>query len=166
MSPLWSYFWPVVAVGLVIGLIDGLVAFRRRAGRNKALGIGLGVALALAALWHGPIGGADRFSTGVERSARQTLDDWEMTQVNARLHHGPLARRLILSGPADDFQRGRLVEIMGALPGVSRATWSATDRATPLIAEAGLTALLGFLLGLLLAYLVALRRRYNAQWKW
>jgi hypothetical protein len=37
---------------------------------------------------------------------------------------------------------------------------------TPLIAEGGLIALLGFLVGLLLAYLVELRRRYNAQWSW
>jgi hypothetical protein len=55
---------------------------------------------------------------------------------------------------------------MSTLPGVGRATWSPQDRALPLIAEAALTALVGYLLGLLLAYLVALRRRYNAQWKW
>jgi hypothetical protein len=29
-----------------------------------------------------------------------------------------------------------------------------------------IASLLGFLLGLLLAYLVELRRRYNAQWNW
>ena len=38
--------------------------------------------------------------------------------------------------------------------------------APPLIVEAAAVALLGFLFGLLLAYLVELRRRYNAQWTW
>jgi hypothetical protein len=36
----------------------------------------------------------------------------------------------------------------------------------PLIAEGAAVAVLGFLLGLLLAYLVELRRRYNAQYNW
>ena len=165
MNALWSYFWPALAAGLVIGAVAGLVAFRGT--RTKmVIAVGLAASLAAAALWHGPIGAAEAFSGEVERSARVTLDDWEMTQVQARLGRGPLSRQLILSGPADDFQRGRLIEIMSALPGVGRATWSPEDRALPLIAEAALTALVGYLLGLLLAYLVALRRRYNAQWKW
>jgi membrane associated rhomboid family serine protease len=36
----------------------------------------------------------------------------------------------------------------------------------PLIAEGAAGAVLGFLFGLLLAYLVELRRRYNAQYNW
>ena len=36
----------------------------------------------------------------------------------------------------------------------------------PLIAEAALIALTGYGIGLLLAYLVAMRRRANAQWRW
>jgi hypothetical protein len=35
-----------------------------------------------------------------------------------------------------------------------------------LIAEGGIAAILGFLLGLLVAYLMELRRRFNAQWNW
>ena len=54
---------------------------------------------------------------------------------------------------------------METLPGVGGATWSAGG-GTPLIAEGAATSLLGFLIGLLLAYLVELRRRYNAQWNW
>ena len=41
-----------------------------------------------------------------------------------------------------------------------------TGGGTPLIAEGTGASLLGFLIGLLLAYLVELRRRYNAQWNW
>jgi hypothetical protein len=35
-----------------------------------------------------------------------------------------------------------------------------------LILEGTAVAIVGFLLGLVLAYLVELRRRYNAQWNW
>jgi hypothetical protein len=165
MNPLWSYFWPAFAVGLLIGTIGGLIAFRRRR-RALLIGGGLALSLAAAALWHGPLGAADRFQGQVERAARQTLDYYEMTAVTARLHHGPLTRRMRLAGPADDFQRSELVRIMDELPGVSGARWSGAAGGVPLIAEVGVVALAGFLIGLLLAYLVELRRRYNAQWKW
>lgn len=36
----------------------------------------------------------------------------------------------------------------------------------PLVLEACILALVGFSLGLLLAYLIELRRRNNAQWRW
>lgn len=36
----------------------------------------------------------------------------------------------------------------------------------PLLAEAVLMALAGFAVGLLIAYLIALRRRANADWRW
>jgi hypothetical protein len=81
------------------------------------------------------------------------------------LHHDPLTRRVELSGPADDFQRSELARLMDEIPGVSGATWS-SGRGIPLIAEGLAVTLLGFLLGLLLAYLVELRRRHNAQWNW
>jgi hypothetical protein len=35
-----------------------------------------------------------------------------------------------------------------------------------LLLEAGIVSVAGFLVGLLLAYVIELRRRYNAQWKW
>ena len=165
MNPLWSYFWPLFAAGLAIGAIRGLVAFRRRK-RTTALAVGAALSIAGAALWHGPGGAADRFTVQVERSARATLDYYEMIRVTARLHRAPLTRRLILSGPADDFQRSELVRIMGALPGVGRARWSSGGGGVPLIVEAMIAAVAGFLTGAVLAYLVDLRRRYNAQWKW
>ena len=89
-----------------------------------------------------------------------------MTKVTAHLHRGPLTRHLVLSGPADDLQTSELVRTMDTLPGVSRAQWGASPAGLPLIVEGLAVALLGFLLGLLLAYLVELRRRYNAQWNW
>ena len=101
----------------------------------------------------------------MEASAQETLANYEMTQVTARLHRSPLTRRLLLSGQADDFQRSQLVLILSDLPGVSGATWSRSG-GIPLLLEAAVVAIVGFLAGLLLAYLIELRRRYNAQWKW
>ena len=166
MNTLWSYFWPIVAEALIVGVVAGSIAFRRRKRRNLALATGLAVALGLAALWHGPLGAAQRLTARIERDARATLDFYEMSEVTARLHHGPLTRRLVLTGPGDDFQRSELVRTMETLPGVSGAGWSNADGGPPLIAEAAAVAIAGFLFGLLLAYLVELRRRYNAQWNW
>jgi hypothetical protein len=163
MSPLWAYFWPVFAFGLVLGAGFGALSLRRK--RLLFLVAGLLLAAAGAALWHGPAGAADRFSANVEKSAHDTVVAWEMGQVQTHLHHGPITRRLDLSGTADDFQRSELVRILSDLPGVSRATWSGSA-GMPLIVEALLVSALGFVVGLILAYVVELRRRYNAQWKW
>jgi hypothetical protein len=165
VNTLWSYFWPVFAVGLLAGLLAGIFGFRGNRKRIVVLGPGLLIAFALAGLWHGPLGGADRLSGNIERDIHTTLVYYEMTQVTGHLHHDPLTRRVELSGPADDFQRSELARLMDEIPGVSGATWS-SGRGIPLIAEGLAVTLLGFLLGLLLAYLVELRRRHNAQWNW
>jgi len=164
MNTLWTYFWPIICVGLLAGGLGGLFGFRRQ--RRRPLIIAGFVALAAAASWHGPLGAADRFTTKIERQARQALDYYEMTKVTAHLHRGPLTRRLILSGPADDFQTSELARLLGQLPGVSSVSWSDRDGGIPMIAEGELAAILGFLGGLLIAYLIELRRRYNAQWTW
>ena len=168
MNPLWDYFWPALTAGMVLGIIAGAFGFRRRkAKRALAIAIGAIAAVALAALWHGPMGAAERFSAAVEREVRNAFVYYEIPEVSGRLHHGPLTRRVLLSGPADDFQRSELVRHMGEVPGVASATWSKDDRGgVPLIVEGAAVAVLGFLLGLLVAYLVELRRRYNAQWNW
>jgi hypothetical protein len=166
VNAFWTYFWPTLGVGLLCGVVAGAFGFRPKAKRDLFLLVGAAAAIAAAALWHGPLGAADRFTAEVQRTARQRLDYYEMTQVRAQLHHGPLTRRLILSGPADDFQSSELVRIMSELPGVSTAQWSNEGSGVPLIVEGAAMAILGFLIGLLLAYLVELRRRYNAQWNW
>jgi hypothetical protein len=163
MSPFWTYFWPIFAFGLAVGLVGGIFGFRRK--RQWIWAVAAVLAIGGAAAWHGPLGAADRFAGAVEASARQTLVDYEMTQVAAHLHRAPLTRRLMLSGQADDFQQSELVRILSDVPGVSSATWSSSG-GMPLLLEAGIVSVMGFLAGLLLAYLFELRRRYNAQWKW
>jgi hypothetical protein len=166
LNTLWSYFWPAFAAGLVVGGVVGTIAFRRTNKRMLAIAAGLAVSLGLAALWHGPLGGAGELEARVQRGIHNTLVYYEMTGVTGHLHHGPLTRRVMLSGTADDFQRSELVRYMDQLPGVSSATWSSDGGGMPLIVEGMAVSVVGFLFGLLLAYLRDLRRRYNAQWNW
>jgi membrane protease YdiL (CAAX protease family) len=185
MNAFWSYFWPPFGAGLVIGIIAGMIAVRVKIVRVKerphepdfthvprgrrivALAGGVAASVGCAGLWHGPMGAADWLSNGVERIARQVLIDYEApVGVAAHIHHGPLTRQLILSGPSNDFQRSEAARLLGQIPGVSSARWSEDHPGPPLIAEGVAVALLGFLLGLLIAYLRERRRRYNAQWNW
>lgn len=164
MNPFWAYFWPSVAAGLLAGGIGGLFGFRRK--RKLPVIVAALLVIAAVVAWHGPLGGAGRFTGTIERQAREALDNYEMTRVTAHLHRTPLTRRLVLTGRVDDWQSGELVRLFSQLPGVSRATWSESDAGLPLIIEAMLAAIIGFLGGLLIAYLIELRRRYNAQWTW
>lgn len=95
---------------------------------NRASTVALGILATLAVgwLWHGPLGTGERMATNMESVARAQLDHDEMTQVQAHVQRGPLTRRLILTGPADDFQRGEIVRRMELLPGVGDATWDSS----------------------------------------
>ena len=80
--------------------------------------VGLAATLGFSALWHGPFRAGEKLAQQVERDARLRLDRDEMYQVQARIQREPLARRLILSGPADDFQRSELIRRLDETPGV------------------------------------------------
>ncbi|MEO7601726.1 MAG: hypothetical protein ABIS39_00460 [Sphingomicrobium sp.] len=169
MSPLMAYFWPSIAAGMVVGAIALTIIFRRRLSSLRkwlAVDVMVLIAVLLSLVWSGPLGGGRKFIDNVEPAARETLDYYEMTEVKARLGQAPLTRELILEGPADDFQRSELVRVMSQIPGVSRATWKSGNGAWPIILEGALMAVVGLLLGALLAYLLELHRRYNAQWRW
>jgi hypothetical protein len=79
--------------------------------------------LGTTALWHGPLGAGDRFAARAEVIARRTLDYYDLPMIQAHMQRGPLARRMILSGPADDFQRAELVRILDDIPGVLEVRW-------------------------------------------
>lgn len=91
--------------------------------RSAIVAIGMASTAAITAGWHGPLGAGDRLATGIETTARATLDRYEMAQVDAALERQPLSRRLILSGPADAFQRRELVRILSEIPGVAEVRW-------------------------------------------
>ena len=84
---------------------------------------GVAVVIGFAALWHGPMGAGDRLAIRAEAAARAQLDRDEMFQVQARIQRRPLSRRLIVSGPADDFQRGEIIRRLDGIPGVLDVQW-------------------------------------------
>jgi hypothetical protein len=91
--------------------------------RRTVLLVGLAATVGFSALWHGPLGAGERLALQSETSARRTLDYFELPMIQAHLQRRPLARRLILSGPADDFQRAELVRILDETPGVLDVRW-------------------------------------------
>ena len=82
------------------------------------------VSVISAILWAGPLGAGDRMAGKIERTAKMTLEHFEMPLVTAKLERSPLRRRLLLSGPADDFQQKELVRMMDEIPGVSDVRWT------------------------------------------
>ena len=130
--------------------------------RNTALVLGIAATLAASFLWHGPGGAGERLAGSIDRTMRATLDYYEMPQVAARTQRYPLTRRLMLDGPADYFQRSEIKRISLEVPGVAAAHWAGPrdpPRALPLLAEVMLMALACFAIGVVLAYIAALRRR-------
>lgn len=91
--------------------------------RRLILLVGIAAVLGFTALWHGPLGAGERMTRQIEAQARLRLDHDEMYMIQARLERRPLTRRLILSGPADDFQRAELVRRLDAIPGVLDVKW-------------------------------------------
>lgn len=169
MNPLFDYLWPCLIIGAVVGVASGLVIWRRRpAGMQRTLAYGAAAlaAFAGAMLWSGPLGAADRFISAVETPIRAMLVHYEMSQVSAGLRRAPLRRQIVYRGPADEVQRTELVRMAEELPGVASATWNLKVRAIPIIVEGGAVALFGLLVGLLIAYLLDVRRRNNAEWRW
>jgi hypothetical protein len=130
--------------------------------RNPALAIGIAATLASAWLWHGPGGAGDRLTGQLNHDVRAMLDHYEMQAVSAAVERRPLSRRIALAGPADDFQRAEIKRMSEALPGVASARWArkaAPAWTLPLLAEVMLMALASFAVGVILAYVAALRRR-------
>jgi len=91
--------------------------------RRLILLIGFASVVGFTALWHGPLGAAERLAQQIEDQARRQLDRDEMVMIRAHLERDPLSRRLILSGPADDFQRTELVRRLDTIPGVLEVRW-------------------------------------------
>ena len=130
--------------------------------RTFILVLGIAASLGFGALWHGPLGAGSAIVGRAELLARQTLDHYEMTPVKARFERRPLTRSMILTGPADSFQRAEIVRILSDVPGVAEVRWENSRNDgydIPLWIEAEFMGLIGFSIGLMLAYLLELRRR-------
>lgn len=179
MNLLWDLYWPVLTAAIVLGVNAGAIAFRKRPPQKHSkanwplrrvlvLVGGIALAAALGAVWHGPIGKGERFAAETDRQARQVLINYEMESVGAVAERDPIERQIVLSGPADEFQRSELARIMNQIPGVASVRWANQQPGfgLPLLLEVELAGLASFGLGLLLAYLIELRRRSRAQWRW
>ena len=170
MNLLWDYYWPAIVAAVIIGVMTGRIAFQRFAGQRRILAFVAGAiaAIALTALWHGPVGAGDRLANSLQTNVRQLLVAFEVPQFQSQVERNPIRRTILLSGPADNFQRA------AATPGVSlrmrtvsaRWTGSSGGSSLPVLAEVTLASLVAFGLGLLLSYLLELRRRSRAEWRW
>lgn len=126
---------------------------------------GIAATLAAGAVWHGPLGAGARMAAKMEARTQQFLSDWDLPEVHGDMARAPLSRQIVLTGPANDFQRSEAKRRIEMLPGVADAVF-ADERASPplpLVVEAELAALVGFCIGLIIAYLGELRRR-SRQW--
>jgi len=124
---------------------------------TKAL---IGAAAALLAGWiaHGPLGQGAAFAARLQAQAQAVVTEAELSDVTVRIARAPLARRAILSGPADDFQReGQgtfpgLNDRIGGLAGIAGLQWVDEPPAgawpLPLLLETELIVLIAFLAGL------------------
>jgi hypothetical protein len=91
--------------------------------RRSIVLAGIAGVLGATAVWHGPVGAGERLAARAETIARRTLDYYELPMVRVHMQRDPMTRRLILSGPADDFQRAELVRILNDVPGVLDVRW-------------------------------------------
>lgn len=124
--------------------------------------IGTAASLACTALWHSVGGAGERLATTLDRQQRIMLDDYEMQVIDGRAQRDPIARRIVMKGPANDFQRAELVRYSERLPGVGEARWNRakTQFSYPLpsLVEGIFLALSAFVAGLLVAYAAFVRR--------
>ena len=140
---------------------------------NRKLVLALGVAAVVAetALWHGPLGAGEQMAGKIERTARRTIEHYEMPLVTARAIAASAAAAAI--GTGRRFPARRAGADHGRNPGRVRRSLDnpakpggGAGELIPLIVEACAMSLVGFSIGLLLAYLIELRRRANAEWRW
>jgi hypothetical protein len=82
--------------------------------------IGLAVALAAGVIDHGLLGRGTQFVDRLDADLQAVVADAKLPGVSARMEREPLARKAIVSGTADQFQR----EGMGSLPGIDERVLS------------------------------------------
>ena len=126
-------------------------------GKAKLL---IGVAAALLAGWifHGPFGRGETYASRLEAQAQAVVTEAELTEVRARVDRAPLARRILMSGPANEFQReGQgyfpgLNDRIGGLRGIAAIQWADEPPRRgwplPLLVETEIMVLIAFLAGL------------------
>jgi hypothetical protein len=77
--------------------------------------IGLLAVAAMGWLSHGPLGNGEALVSALEARARAVVVASQVSGVDARMQRDPMSREVVLSGPANDYQR----EGMGQFPGLN-----------------------------------------------
>ncbi|MGZ8285636.1 MAG: hypothetical protein ACXW27_05415 [Allosphingosinicella sp.] len=131
--------------------------------------IGLLLALAAAWIWHAPLGYGERLIDRLEGEAKAEVAKAELPGIRVSLSRDPLARAVRLSGPANDLQREGLGSQKGVsdyardVDGISGVRWAdepdSGRRIIPLLLETVALAVLAYLAGLGLGWLLWGRRR-------
>ena len=78
--------------------------------------IGLAAALVVALVAYWPLGMGQAFADRLEAGARIMIARAEVPGITVKMQRSPLARKALLTGPANQFQR----EGMGSLPGINQ----------------------------------------------
>ena len=80
-------------------------------------------------LAHGPFGLGEATIGRIERQAQAIVAKMEVPGTSVAMGRNPLRRDALLSGPADDFQRGGLTDCVAPIEGVRKTAWA--DGASP-----------------------------------
>jgi hypothetical protein len=92
--------------------------------------IGLAVAVVAGFISHGPLGRGAAFIDRLDGAAQAVVTDAGVPGVTVAMQRDPLARKALLSGPADKFQREGQGSLLGldrlvlSIPGMSRIEWT------------------------------------------
>lgn len=137
--------------------------------RSVKIAIGLLATLVMGWIYHGPLGRGQALVDMLEGQAKVAVAQAELPGIKVRMIRDPLARVARLSGSANDLQREGLGGQLGIndfvrdVPGISSVRWddepAARSPVVPLLAETELLALLAYLIGLGLGWLLFGRRR-------
>ena len=92
--------------------------------------IGLAAALVVALVGYWPLGMGQAFVDRLEAGANVMVARADVAGVTVAMQRAPLARKALLSGPANQFQREGMGSLPGinqrvlAVPGMSRVEWT------------------------------------------
>ena len=125
---------------------------------------GVAAVLLLGWLHHAPLGNGEAEAERLESRARTVVAATELRNIDMHIERDPIARRAILSGPADDFQRNGMGSFKGLtqrvddVPGIRQVHWAdepgSPSFILPMLAETLLLLLAAYALGLALAWVM------------
>ncbi len=129
--------------------------------------IGLAAVLIVGIVYHGPLGGGERFIERLEARAANRVEVTELDGIRVSFPRAPLSRLATITGEANSFQRDGLGSFPGlterieTIPGVSGVRWAdePEKRSIPLLVETLFLLVLAYLAGIGLGRLLFGRKK-------